>query len=179
MDVVKRYSNRLQRVLDVRRILEDRARQEVLRAQQDLRNDELHESRCRQSYENRENIVGPVGALVHLSDRAAYELEGLAVQHAAARVEQDKVVVDERLGVWSAAARRVEALERLDARRREEHAVEVDCEAAKEVDDLVSGRAARAAAARAALARRDVPRAELGRAELGRAELGRVEAVSS
>jgi len=54
-------------------------------------------------------------------------------------------VVDTRHNEWAAARQRVAALERLEARRRDEHAIEVRRAEDRLVDDLVVARHARGA----------------------------------
>ena len=54
-------------------------------------------------------------------------------------------VVDERRAEWAAARQRVAALERLEERRRDEHAIEVRRAEDRLVDDLVVARHARGA----------------------------------
>jgi flagellar export protein FliJ len=54
-------------------------------------------------------------------------------------------VVDTRQNEWAAARQRVAALERLEARRRDEHAIEVRRAEDRLVDDLVVARHARGA----------------------------------
>ena len=54
-------------------------------------------------------------------------------------------VVDERRADWAAARQRVAALERLEARRRDEHTIEARRAEDRLVDDLVVARHARGA----------------------------------
>jgi flagellar export protein FliJ len=140
---VKRYRNRLQRVLDVRRIQEDRAKAQVREAQAEKALMERLAQERHHAYNTHDPLVATVPYLHHRADRTLHELRALSVVGAEERVEASREQVVERLREWSLAARRVEALERLDARRRAEHQLEADREAEAAVDDLVSGRAAR------------------------------------
>ncbi|MGE0307537.1 MAG: hypothetical protein AB7Q27_17455 [Acidimicrobiia bacterium] len=141
---MKRYRNRLQRVLDVRRIQEERARAQLQRANNaETLARQVAEAK-RERYREHQPLVGPVAFVHHNIDRSLYELRALAVLEADERIVEAHAQVEQRLGEWAAAAQKVEALERLDGRRRVEHAVEADRAEARELDDMVTGRAGRA-----------------------------------
>jgi hypothetical protein len=142
---VKRYVNRLGRVLDVRRIQQERARADVLQARTAAGIAELTERQRASTYRAHSDPIGPVPYVHHRMDRGLYELRGLALLDATERVGEARRQVQDRLVDWSEAARRVEALERLDGRRRQEHRHELDRDAEREVDDLVTGRFERGA----------------------------------
>jgi flagellar export protein FliJ len=140
---MKRYINRLQRVLDIRRIQEEQAKAEVMASRHAAAVAEVAARQRSENYARREITVGAVPFIHHRMDRTLHELQALAVLDAEERVVVAHQQVVRSLTLWSSAARRVEALERLDERRREEHQIEADREAEREVDDLVTGRAGR------------------------------------
>ena len=91
-------------------------------------------------------LPAPGGALpsgVFLAGRARHELTAAAVLAAGVERQLALEAVAGAVDAWRAAARRVEALERLDRRRREEHALAAAREEELVVDDLVTGAAAR------------------------------------
>jgi hypothetical protein len=137
---VKRYVNRLGRVLDVRRIQQEQARAEVLDAQAKAAFAEATRQQRAANYGGHEDPVGAIPYIHHRSDRALYELRGLALLDAGERAAAARGAVVDRLTDWSQAAQRVETLERLDQRRRDEHRRETQRADEREVDDLVSGR---------------------------------------
>ena len=68
-----------------------------------------------------------------------------AITVARGEYRQALAVVEERRAEWAEARRRVAALERLEERRRDEHAIEVRRAEDRLVDDLVVARHARGA----------------------------------
>lgn len=140
---MKRYRNRLQRVLDVRRIQEERARAALQQANnaETLARQVAETKRMR--YREHQPVIGPVPFIHHNVDRSLHELRALAVLEAEERIVEAHVQVARRMGEWTQAAQKVEALERLDGRRRVEHAVEAERAEAQELDDMVTGRAGR------------------------------------
>jgi hypothetical protein len=92
------------------------------------------------SYHAHEDPIGPVPYVHHRTDRGLYELRGLALLDARERAVAARQQVQDRIVDWSQAAQRVEALERLDNRRRDEHRRDAERESEREVDDLVTGR---------------------------------------
>src|SRR5207247_9557935 len=75
-------------------------------------------------------------------ERALFMLDSAAGAVDVARIAHREAldVVDARRADWAAARRKVAALERLEERRREEHAVEVRRAEDRLVDDLVVAR---------------------------------------
>jgi len=140
---MKRYRNRLQRVLDVRRIQEERARAALQQANNAERLAREVAQTKRDRYREHQPMVGPVSLISHNVDRSLYELRALAVLEADERIAEAQAQVQHRLSQWAQAAQKVEALERLDGRRRVEHAMEAERAEARELDDMVTGRAAR------------------------------------
>jgi len=80
-------------------------------------------------------------------NRMQFDLDNAAGAITVARVEYRHAleVVDQHRTDWAAARQRVAALERLEERRREEHAVEARRAEDRLVDDLVVARHARGA----------------------------------
>jgi flagellar protein FliJ len=142
---VKRYRFRLDTVLRVRQVEEDRARGELALANRALAEaDAVLEHRI----DHYGNVAHPAQALpvaVFLASRDQQEWAAKAVVVAGtARIAADGVVATRRQD-WSAAATRVAALERLDERRRDEHRLEAQRQEGLEVDDIVVARARRSA----------------------------------
>jgi flagellar protein FliJ len=137
---VKRFRFRLEQVLRVRRIQEDQARAALLvanRAAHDAAarvEERLHEYGTRSFPEGPQAYQDFERALFML-DAAAGAVEFARLQHRDALA-----VVDERRVDWTDAHRRVSALERLEVRRREEHAIETRRDEDRLVDDLVVAR---------------------------------------
>jgi flagellar FliJ protein len=137
---MKRYQFRLDAVLRARRAQEDVARQELVRANLALRRARERTAAERQRLAN---LGVPTGVVDLVQDRQERTWRSLAAAtaHAARRSEEDLAVAAAvRQAVWREAAQRVAALERLDERRRAEHAGAVARAEAAEVDDLVTSR---------------------------------------
>jgi flagellar FliJ protein len=142
---VKKFRFRLESVLRVRRIQEDLARAELLNANAAARTAEgVVDARVARYHE----MDRPLGA--HTEPQFAREWFQLdaaagAVDAACERHVEALAVVAERRAAWSAASMRVAALERLEARQRAEHALEMQRDDDRLVDDLVVSRFAREA----------------------------------
>ena len=137
---MKAYSFRLESVLKVRRIEENQAKGALALANLDAR-------RAADEVAVRETAytslpAGPSVASTEgfLSDRWRRTTSSAAVLHGLQLERDAQVVVAERRGELTAAATKVSAIERLDERRREEHALEQSREEAVIVDELVTGR---------------------------------------
>ena len=144
---MKRFHFRLDQVLRVRRVQEDRARFALLTANRDA---QLAAARVEQrlaDYASRSIPAGPQS--YEDFDRALFLLDAAAgAVEVARRAHRDALaVVEVRRQEWMAARQRVEALERLETRRRAEHALEVQRAEDRLVDDLVVARHARGARA--------------------------------
>ena len=137
---MKKYKFRLAQVQRVRQIEEDRARAAVLTAQAEVRRVEVERDRRMREYAANSMTVGLATRAAHLAERTMLELRADRI----VRTEEDLVHASERaaerLAEWAAAAQRVQALERLDERRREEYAIELQREEDRVIDDLVTGR---------------------------------------
>ena len=144
---MKKFKFRLAQVMRVREVQEDRARAELLGA-----NRAAHEAAVRVETRLGEYASRslPDGAISHEEfERALFLLDSAAGAVDVARADHLTAldVVDERREEWAAARRRVAALERLEERRRAEHAIEVQRAEDQLVDDLVVARHARGARA--------------------------------
>jgi flagellar export protein FliJ len=137
---LKKFQFRLQSVLRVRRIQEDLARARLLTA-----NAAAHEAeravdaRLARYYD----LERPAGLQVEpLFTRAWSHLDLAADAVDVAREQRIEALatVAERRAEWSEASMRVAALERLEDRQRAEHAVEVQRDEDRLVDDLVVSR---------------------------------------
>jgi flagellar FliJ protein len=142
---MKRYSFRLDPVLRVRRIEEDKAVLELAQASRRLAAAEAELERRLDRYTEVPAPTGPVPVEQLLRMRARQDGVAASVVYAGADQLRAAATVDVRRGEWSEAAMRVAALERLDERRRAEHAQEANRQELVEVDDMVVARAGRAA----------------------------------
>jgi flagellar protein FliJ len=140
---VKRYRFRLESVLRARRAQEELARQELARAN----------LRLRAAVARRDDEEARYRALVErpargdrtdfLEDRAQAELAAATLNGARRTAEDVAVAAAVRHAAWRETAQRVAALERLDERRRDEHALEASRAEVNELDDMTSARWAR------------------------------------
>ena len=147
---MKRYRFRLENVLRVRRLQEEQAADRLRMAQRDADiASATIASRLAAYQSERQATEAPVSLPELLTHQALLELRAQAVEAARVRERVIKAVAAERRAEWALAAQRAAALERLDERRREEHRIAFERAEAVEVDDIVSGRAARATARRA------------------------------
>ncbi|MCU1487301.1 MAG: hypothetical protein JWN67_4047 [Actinomycetia bacterium] len=135
---MKKYQFRLDAVLRVRRIEEERARADLLGANRALAAAEAELDRRLEHYRT---VTLPGGALGHdtyLAARSHQDLAAAAVVAAgtarlAAEAERERLHA-----VWAATASRVKALERLDDRRRDEHAADVRREEIIVLDEVAA-----------------------------------------
>lgn len=138
---MRQYSFRLATVLRVRRAEEETAKFDLRAANVALREAVAARDRAKQRYEALAASSAAVGSVAELH---AHRLEtGLLAEQVAAAER----LAMERTGTavlaqarWSKAAKDVAVLERLDARRREEHAAEERRAEVVLVDDLVAAR---------------------------------------
>lgn len=137
---MKRYKFRLESVLRVRRIQEDQARAEFIRANAQVAEAEKVVDLRKQSYERRVTNLNTMVSTDFLVARAFQQASAASV-----RAAEDAVVIameqaEDRRIMWAEEAKKVNALERLDERRRAEHRLEMDREEAAEIDDIVVSR---------------------------------------
>jgi flagellar export protein FliJ len=137
---VKKYRFRLETVLNVRTTQEDLARAAL--AQANLR--VSHADASLASRMSRYSSMAMAGGVRSTTDfmqgRFVHELAALSVREAEIERDAANQAAAERRAAWSAAAKEVSVLERLDERRRAEHELAAAREADVEVDDLVVGR---------------------------------------
>jgi flagellar export protein FliJ len=142
---LRKFRFRLEQVLRVRRLQEDQARAALLNANRTAREAARHVEERLAEYGSR---AFPEGSQPYDEfERALFMLDTAAGAVEVARHDYRDacIVVDERRDAWTSARRRVAALERLEARRREEHALEARRAEDRLVDDLVVARFARGA----------------------------------
>jgi flagellar export protein FliJ len=139
---MKRYRFRLEQVLRVRRVQEEQARQRVHNAQRDIHlADEKVQARL-DAYDAAaaSTTVASADRNAFMAQRSLGELRAQAVEMSRGDASAARDVHATRVTEWSMEAQRVEALERLDVRRRDEYAIEERRDEDRVVDDLVSGR---------------------------------------
>ena len=141
---MKRYKFRLDTVLRVRRVEEDRAIAALAAARRRLDAAEATLQDTLDRYSGVPAASGPMSVVDLLRARAHQDLMAASVVHAGTQRLRAEAIVETQRAEWSAAAQRVAALERLDERRRAEHAVEAQRQETIEVDDMVVARAGRA-----------------------------------
>ncbi len=138
---MSRYRFRLETVLRVRRAEEADAKATLLQANARLRSAlevrELAQQRYRDVVDHQDDRVSP-----EQLRRDRWEASVAAEAVAAAQREAIRGAGEAALAQvdWAQAARRVAVLERLDLRRRSEHAAEEHRREAGAVDDLVTAR---------------------------------------
>ncbi|HVM19821.1 MAG TPA: flagellar FliJ family protein [Egibacteraceae bacterium] len=141
---MKRYEFRMAKVLRVRRLQEEAAQAQVAAARQAEHAAAEDLAASRQHYADLDAPAQYTAAGL-LGWHARADLRAQAVTHAGRR---HLTAVDSTRGAveaWQAAQRRVEVLERLDERRREEHTVVVRRAEDATVDDIMVARSRRSA----------------------------------
>lgn len=137
---MKKFRFRLEQVMRVRRVQEDHARGELLLANRaaqvaaqriEARTAEYNTRALPNGHSTYENFE----RTLFLLDTAAGAIQVAKQDH-----REALVVVDERRADWAKARQKVAALERLEQRRRAEHAIEMRREEDRLVDDLVVAR---------------------------------------
>ncbi|MGK2959407.1 MAG: flagellar export protein FliJ [Acidimicrobiales bacterium] len=141
---MKRYRFRLDTVLRVRRVEEERAIAELSQAQREKqRTQEIQLARL-EAYNNMAPSDGSQPTTTFLANRAHLELGAASVVTAGAAHEVAELQVDECRDNWAEAAGRVTSLENLDERHRTEYLFEVNKAETAAIDDLTSARYGRA-----------------------------------
>ena len=142
---MKRFRFRLEQVLRVRRLQEDMARAELMHANREARAaaDRVNERIAEYNGAPRPGGEQPYDEF----NRVQFHLDNAAGAITVARTEYRTAlkVVDDRRAEWAQARQRVAALERLEERRRDEHAIEARRADDRLVDDLVVARHSRGA----------------------------------
>jgi flagellar protein FliJ len=137
---VRKFRFRLEQVLRVRMLQEDQARGELMVANRAAQEAAARVENRLDEYKSRSLPEGPQS--YEAFERALFMLDSAAGAVDVARLAHRETleVVDVRRAEWAAARRKVAALERLEERRREEHAIEVRRAEDRLVDDLVVAR---------------------------------------
>jgi flagellar export protein FliJ len=139
---MKRYHFRFAHVERVRRIQEEQARAELLAARRRLMDASAEVAKRSAQYEDRRSGVDPAVTADFRAARGSDDLLTGAVMAARAAEVNARLLVSQRLDAWTSAATALSAMERLDERLRERHALEAAREEQAELDDLVAPRAA-------------------------------------
>jgi flagellar FliJ protein len=137
---VKKYRFRLDAVVRVRRIEEDRAAADLAAANRAVHEAEAELDRRLEHYRAIEGAGTAISSESFLAERTrrSHAADGVVLAGAAKIAAEDEA---ERLReVWSAAAMRVRALERLDERRRDEHELDVRREEVVTLDEAFAAR---------------------------------------
>lgn len=137
---MKRYQFRFEHVARVRKIQEDQARAELLAARHRLLVAEAELAARSDDYRARLSTETPGSAAVFRSQRHQDDLLATAVTAARCAEANARLAVSQRIDIWTEAARKVAAMERLDERDRERHAADAAREEQAELDDLVAPR---------------------------------------
>ena len=138
---MKRYRFRLDQVSRVRRIQEESARADMLMARQRLIEAGADLSMASERLDQR-SISQSQNAHLFRAERHHDERLTLAVTAARAAEANARLLVGRRAEEWTAAAREVSAIDRLEARARAAHDAELERENQKVLDDLVTSRMA-------------------------------------
>lgn len=139
---MKKYRFRLEVVLRVRRIEEERAMGELLLANRALADADAELERRLDHYRE---VAQPTGSLPHaeyLKVRSLQDVAAAGVVAAGAARLMAEAEADRKRDLWAAAATKVRALERLDERRRDEHAAEVLHQETIVLDEVATSRLA-------------------------------------
>jgi flagellar biosynthesis chaperone FliJ len=138
---MKRYRFRLDQVSRVRRLQEESARADMLLARQRLIEAGADLSMASERLHQR-SISSSANAHLFRAERHHDERLTLAVTAARAAEANARLLVGRRAEEWTAAAREVSAIDRLEARARAVHDAEHERENQKILDDLVTSRMA-------------------------------------
>jgi flagellar protein FliJ len=137
---MKRYQFRLDAVLRVRRIEEERAAVELATANRALLLAEQELDRRLEHYRGIDRVPGPLPHDRFIAQRSRREQAAAAVVSAGAARISAEAEAERKRELWAAAAMRVRALERLDERRRAEHEAEVVREEIITLDEVFAAR---------------------------------------
>jgi len=137
---MKRYRFRLDSVLRVRRIQEERARAELLGANQAVAAAQVHLAQRIAHLEELPKPAKVASTPAFLANQARLASIASSISMARAAREVAEHAAEEKRLAWHVTAQRVEGLERLDERDRAQHALETQRAADQEVDDLVVSR---------------------------------------
>jgi flagellar FliJ protein len=138
---MKRYEFRMQKVLRVRRLQEDAARAAIAAARTA---EQRASDAVAGSYDHYRALASDTSAASAMGflgqrDQASYRATSVRLAEGNLRVAADATA--DAVSTWHVSHRRVEALERLDERRREEHGIEARRAEDTAVDEIVVARA--------------------------------------
>jgi flagellar protein FliJ len=133
---MKRYEPTLGAVMRVRRVQENMAKAELQKANVAAAAAEMASAQAFAHYEEMRSADGPT----FLAQRERAELAAEAATAARDSLASARATAVAAKDHYLAATRAVSVLERLDERRREEHAAEAQREEADLVDELVTSR---------------------------------------
>lgn len=137
---MRRYRFRLESVLRLRRAEEGQARDALAAANAELRAALGARDAEARRYAGLPRPLGTMTPEVLRSEHATTTLAAATLAGAQQAVSAAAARTAEAQLAWSAAAQRVSVLERLDERRRLEHAEDLRHEEITELDDLVTSR---------------------------------------
>lgn len=140
---MKRYRFRLEPVLRVRRTEEEAARGQLVAANAAVTRQEQLLVEREHAYQIRLNSSGMLPTADFLFEQSSRSALAAAVLEQRQRVREAYDDAARARGVWSGAAARVGALERLDERQRDEHRAAALKEDELTTDELVVSRYAR------------------------------------
>ena len=140
---MKRYTFRLDSVLKVRRIEEEAARAQLAAARAAVARQEQLLVERETAYEIALKSSGTRRTVDFLFEQSSRSAHAAAVLEQRRRVREAYDDAARARGVWSGAAARVGALERLDERHRDEHRAAALKEDELTTDELVVSRYAR------------------------------------
>jgi len=137
---VSRYRFRLEQVLRVRRAEEEVARQALQRANRALHNALAVHQEHVERYLHLARSLGPMPLDAFHQEQISATLAAATVAASEVRLAEIQAETDRHRDAWFGAAQRVQALERLDERRRQEHIADEYLKEIATVDDLVAAR---------------------------------------
>ena len=138
---MKRYKFRLGQVLHIRQVQEERERADLAARRQAEAAAAVAADQRRLAYDTTNaNVVPLLPTNRFLAERGRREVSAATLAAACADLHLASTAAAAQQVAWAAAARKVNALERLDERKRAEHAVEARRAEDAIVDDLVVSR---------------------------------------
>jgi len=137
---VKRYRFRLEALLRVRRIEEDRAALELAAARNAAIRAAHEQDAAETHYETRRQGLDRQTLATFLARRNLADTSAAMVIAARQRSTAAAATVEDRRTDWSTAAGRVTGLERVDERGRDAHRAEADRQEGLTIDDIVTSR---------------------------------------
>jgi flagellar protein FliJ len=137
---MKKYKFRLDTVLRVRRIEQDRAAGQLAAAQRKANEAAAAQDRAETAYVGARSTAGLQATASFLSHRSLVEASALTMAASRQARHAADSQVDERRADYVEAAGRVTGLENLDERHRAGYEIELQREEGRAVDDLVTSR---------------------------------------